>query len=284
MLNVQALFQGVVKYGYGKWSQIIKDESFHFNNRNNVELRVKFCTLRDKGIIIFENDKWSVSEIYSSVYPNFIYEQYLQQAYADSQRRRPQIFDRNHRSSTIQNVTNLSVANPSTTLQSNPLENFYDFEYDDTGFDEDYFNIREEQALASAELEPFMGGTNFQSTPTIAQRPVAPQFIAPVNNLNMAPSRPIAVAPHPISAAANYQSTPTIAQRPVAPQFIAPVNNLNMAPSRPIAVAPHPISAAANFQSTPTIAQRPVAPQFIAPVNNLNMAPCCCISSHFCCC
>jgi hypothetical protein len=165
----------------------------------------------------------------------------LQQAYADSQRRRPQLFDRNHRSRTIQNVTNLSVANPSTTLQSNPSENFYDFEYDDTGFNEDFFNIREEQTLASAELEPFIGGTNFQSTPPIAQRPVEPQFIAPLNNLNMAPSRPIAVAPHPISAAANFQTTPTIAQRPVAPQFTAPVNNSNMPtssiiPSRPIAL------------------------------------------------
>jgi hypothetical protein len=74
--------------------------------------------------------------------------------------------------------------------------------------------------LPSAELEPFIGGNNFQSTPTIAKRPVEPQFIAPVNNLNMAPSRPIAVAPHPISAAANFQSTPTIAQR----QLLAPFN------------------------------------------------------------
>jgi len=90
-VELEALFRGVVKYGAGKWVDILRDPllCIFMNSRNSRSMGSKWNILKNAGIVIFNmnNGQWSVSDMFREQYPEFYYPaNELERAYSELSR------------------------------------------------------------------------------------------------------------------------------------------------------------------------------------------------------
>jgi len=90
-VELEALFRGVVKYGAGKWVDILRDPllCIYMNSRNSRSMGSKWNILKNAGIVIFNmnNGQWSVSDMFRDQYPEFYYPaNELERAYSELSR------------------------------------------------------------------------------------------------------------------------------------------------------------------------------------------------------